>query len=135
MDQPTTTQENVPVPPAQAAALPLCPGCHFVVKPEYYYCPNCGAKLSEAPLATDALTQVLLYAFSLILPWIAYLAITKWQGIKYFRSPDDKARQVGMVMIALLTVSSVIAFWLTYVWIQGTIQQSMNDLNSNFGGL
>jgi hypothetical protein len=145
--------ENIPVPqppsvPAMvpAAAVPvgpviaavstmICPQCHFPVKPEYYYCPNCGTKLSEPAVATDLITQILLYAFSIILPWIAYLAITKWPGIKYLRAPDAKAKTMGLIMLALLVISSVVAFWLTYVWIQGYIQQSLNGVSNLENGL
>lgn len=123
----------VPVPPSPAALL--CPRCHLPVKPEYYFCPNCGAKLSEPPLGTGVLDQCLLYAFSIILPWIAYLAITKWQGIKYLRSPDTRAKQVGLIALILLIASSIVAVWLTTVWIQGYIQQSLNDVNNITNGL
>ena len=121
--QPPSTQ------PASAQPL-ICPRCHLPVKPEYYYCPNCGAKLSEPPLATDSLTQFLLYAFSAVLPWIAYLAVSKWPIAKYLRAPDEKAKQIGMVMLVIMVISSIIAFWLTYVWIQGYIQESLNSVNS-----
>jgi len=122
--------DNVPVPVAQQIAAPICPRCHFLVKPEYYFCPNCGAKLTEAPLGTGVTDQLLLYAFSIILPWIAYLAISKWQGIKYLRSPDKRARRIGLIMLILLIVSSVIAFWLTIAWVQSYVQQSLNDVNN-----
>ena len=107
------------ITPEQAAALiggkpMICPICHFPVKPEYYFCPNCGAKLSTPPLGVGLVDQLLLYAFSIILPWIAYLAITKWQGIKYLRAPDARTKQVGLIALILLIVSSIIAFWLTY---------------------
>lgn len=122
------------ITPEQAAALighpMICPRCHFPTKPEYYFCPNCGAKLTEPPLGTGLVDQLLLYAFSLILPWIAYLAITKWQGIKYLRAPDSQARQIGLIALVLLVVSSIIAFWLTYTWIQGYVQSSLNSVNS-----
>ena len=117
-----------------AASTFNCPQCHFPVKPEYYFCPNCGKNLRVPPLGTSLLDQLLLYAFSLVLPWIAYLAITKWQGIKYLRSSDAQTRQIGMIALGLLVLSSVIAFWLTYVWIQGYVQSSLNDVN-NLGGL
>lgn len=132
--QPATAIPPVPaITPEQAAALlrpMICPRCHFPVKPEYYFCPNCGVKLTEVPLGTGLLDQLLMYAFSIILPWIAYLAITKWQGIKYLRSPDERAKQIGLIALILLVVSSVVAFWLTYVWIQGYIQSSLNSVNS-----
>ncbi len=125
----------MPPPPAQPVApapiqSPICPSCHFAVKPEYYYCPNCGAKLTEPPLGTGVLDQILLYAFSLVLPWIAYLAITKWQGIKYLRAPDSRAKQMGAIALCLLVISSAVMFWSVYVWIQGYVQQSANDINS-----
>ncbi len=120
--------------PMAVVAPPICPRCHFVVKPEYYYCPNCGAKLTEPPLGVALMDQLLLYAFSIILPWIAYLAITKWQGIKYLRAPSAQARQIGLIALVLLVVSSIIMFWLTTMWVQGYIQQSLNDVN-NLGGL
>ena len=127
-----------PITPEQAAALfgrPLiCPRCHFVVRPEYYYCPNCGAKLTEPPIGVGLFDQLLLYAFSIILPWIAYLAITKWQGIKYLRAPSAQAKQIGFIALGLLVVSSIIMFWLTTMWVQGYIQQSLNSVN-NLGGL
>jgi hypothetical protein len=135
MDQSPSSQQ-VPVPPqpqppsSLPAYQPICPRCHFPVKPEYYFCPNCGAKLSEAPMGTGVVDQLLLYAFSIILPWIAYLAITKWQGIKYLRSPDTRAKQIGLIALVLLVVSSIVAVWLTTVWIQGYIQQSLNDVNN-----
>ena len=129
--------DEVPLPqpaPQQQPAL-ICPRCHFPTRPEYYFCPNCGAKLTEPPLGTGIVDQLLIYAFSIILPWIAYLAITKWQGIKYLRAPDPRAKQIGVIALVLLVASSVVAVWLTTVWIQGYIQQSLNDVNNIGSGL
>ena len=122
------------VPADAAVAVLICPRCHFVVKPEYYFCPNCGAKLTEPPIGVGLVDQLLLYAFSIILPWIAYLAITKWKGIKYLRAPSAQAKQIGLIALVLLVVSSIIMFWLTTMWVQGYIQQSLNSVN-NLGGL
>lgn len=112
----------------------ICPRCHFPTRPEYYFCPNCGAKLIEPPLGTGVVDQLLLYAFSIILPWIAYLAITKWQGIKYLRAPDPRAKQVGVIALVLLVISSVIAFWIVDAWAQNALQSfsqsQMSQLNS-----
>lgn len=134
LSQQTPQQPSVPATVAGYAGAQICPRCHFPTKPEYYFCPNCGAKLTEAPLGTGVGDQLLLYAFSIVLPWIAYLAITKWQGIKYLRSPDPRAKQIGAIMLVLLVASSIVAVWLTTLWIQGYIQQSLNDVN-NLGGL
>jgi len=134
LPQPAPQQQPTPAVIAGYAGSPICPRCHFPTKPEYYFCPNCGAKLTEPPLGTGVVDQLLIYAFSIILPWIAYLAITKWQGIKYLRAPDSRAKQIGIIALVLLVASSVVAVWLTTVWIQGYIQQSLNDVN-NIGGL
>jgi len=128
------------ITPEQAAALiggkpMICPRCHFPVKPEYYFCPNCGAKLTEPPLGVGVVDQLLLYAFSIILPWIAYLAITKWQGIKYLRAPGSQAKQMGLIALILLVVSSIAMFWITTMWVQGYVQSSLNAANTDFGGL
>jgi hypothetical protein len=133
-ESPLSPPPQAPLSASPAAApasfaSPICPQCHLPVRPEYYFCPNCGAKLSEPPLGTGLIDQLLLYAFSIILPWIAYLAITKWQGIKYLRSPDGRTKEVGLIALVLLIASSVVAFWLVYVWIQGYIQSSLSAVN------
>jgi hypothetical protein len=124
--------------PDQAAALlgkpMICPICHFPVKPEYYFCPNCGAKLTTPPIGTSALDQFLLYSFSIILPWIFYLAITKWQGIKYLRSPGSRAKQIGLIALILLIVSSIVAYFVYNAAAQSLLNQfsqsQTSDLNS-----
>ena len=109
--------DNVPVPPAPTpdpAPQPpqlLCPQCHQPVTPTEYYCPNCGKKLGEPPLSTSFGAQLWLYAFSVILPFIGWLAITKWEGIKYARSDDPKAQQIGWIAIALLAICSIYVTW------------------------
>ena len=132
---PTPTAQPVPAPFAQTAASLVCPQCHLPVRPEYYFCPNCGTNLRTQPLSTQIGSQVLIYLFSAVLPWIAYLAITKWQGLKYIRSGDPRARAIGWIALGILVASSVVAFWLTTVWINQQISSAMNDVGNigNFG--
>jgi len=142
-----TPPENNPPPPiptpppeARASAVPqmtppmLCPQCHQPVLPTEYFCPNCGQKLHEPALSTSLWTQIWIYAFSAILPVICYLAISYWPAIKYFKSDDPAAKQIGIIAIAILTISSIITFWLGIIWIQQTIQSSINGVG-NLGGL
>jgi hypothetical protein len=137
-------EEQIPLPQnnsaaesllAPAQAVPVCPQCHLPVRPEYYFCPNCGQKLSVPPLSTSVGAQILLYLFSAVLPWIAYLAITKWEGIKYMRSPNPQARRIGWIALAILIASSIIAFWLTISWIDQSVNSAMTDAGNigNFG--
>ena len=107
----------------------ICPVCHQPVLPTYYFCPNCGTRLSSPPLSTSVAAQAWLYFFSLILPVICYLAITKWQGYKYAKSPDRKTRTVGIIACVILALSSVFTIWYAIVWTQNEIQSSVDAIN------
>ncbi len=113
----------------------LCPVCHQSVLPQYYFCPNCGKKLHEAPLQTDMTAQIKLYAFSIVLPMICFLYVTRWQGVRYFKSKDEKAHQIGEIAWALLLLSTVCIIWFTVVWVQDYIQQTVSSINSDFSGM
>ena len=106
-----------------------CPQCHQPVSVTAYFCPNCGKKLNEPALSTGVGAQFWLYAFSIILPFIAYLAITYWQGIKYARSNNPRTREIGWIAIVLMAASTIITFWIAAVWINQTLQASLNSLN------
>jgi hypothetical protein len=125
-----------PVAPTPASSTPVpfpmvCPVCHLPITPEAYFCPNCGAKLKVPPLSKSLTSQLLLYGFSLVLPFIAYLAITKWQGITYIRSSDPDTRRIGFIALALLVISSIFVIWLTTQWFDNAI----NSVTNGVGGL
>lgn len=131
--------DEIPVPQSTSqlpvAATQLCPQCHLAMPADFYFCSNCGTKLRVPPLSTTTTSQVLLYLFSAILPFIAYLAITKWEGIKYIRSGDPRTRAIGYIALGILTVSSIVVFWWSIVWIQQTLNSvtsGINDPNSLF---
>jgi hypothetical protein len=132
-------EETISTPPPVSAlapmpaVLPVCPQCHQPTLPTYYFCPNCGKKLTEAPLSTSVTAQVLLYGFSIILPLICYLAIGYWKGIKYMESADPAAKQIGIIALVLLLVSSALVFWWGIVWIQGMISSAITSVG-NIGG-
>jgi hypothetical protein len=109
----------------------LCPYCHQPVLPQYYYCPNCGNKLSEAALSTTLLTQAWIYAFSIALPIICFLAVTKWPGLKYYRSKDPKAKLIGIIAWTLLILSTLVTLWLAYVWTQQAIQSTESGIDAD----
>jgi hypothetical protein len=116
-------------------APPLfCPQCYQPVPGMAHYCPNCGKKLSEPPLSTSAGAQAWLYAFSIILPIICFLAVGRWAGIKYAKSPDPKAKQIGFIAIALMAISTIVTFWLAAGWIDQIVQSSVSSVG-NLGGL
>jgi hypothetical protein len=113
----------------------FCPVCHQPILPQYYFCPNCGTKLNQAPLSTTTLDQIKLYAFSIVLPMICFLFVTKWSGTKYIKSQDPKTKQIGQIAWALLIISTIFTIYLAYVWTEKAIQSSVNSINSDFGDL
>ena len=115
-----------PTPPAPLAPA-LCPQCHQPTPPGAYFCPNCGKSLTEKPLSTDVFTQAWIYAFSIVLPIICFLAVSYWPGVKYLRSDNPEAKQIGIIAIALMIISTIITFWLGIVWIQQAVQSSVNS--------
>lgn len=123
-NQPTTIQN-------------ICPQCHQPVLPEYYFCPNCGKNLHEAPLPTTIGAQLWLYVYSLIfMPLTAYLIYRRWEGIKYFKSKDPKAHTIGIISIILLILSFVIIAWEIWqgtLWLQQAVQSQQNLMNLGGG--
>ena len=110
----------------------ICPVCHQSIQPLWYFCPNCGTKLNQTPLATDVWAQAKLYAFSIILPVICFIFVTRWQGMKYLRSKDPKAKQMGQIAWVLIILSTIVVIWLAYVWTQNAIQSSIKSINTDF---
>ena len=94
-----------------------CPFCHTQIDPVAYFCPNCGKKVPEKPISTGLWPQVLLYLLSFFLPPLN-LILT----IRYLKSPDPKAKQVGLISLGLMTVGIVLA-----VWIAAGVLKSVNE--------
>lgn len=109
----------------------ICPVCHQPIKPEYYFCPNCGTKLRQAPLSISPAAQAKIYFHSIILPWIIFITISKWKGTEYLKSKDTKEKQVGIIAISLLILSTIFTVWMAYVFTQEMIQSSVNSINTD----
>jgi membrane protease subunit (stomatin/prohibitin family) len=114
--------------PSQPPATAVCPQCHQSVLPTYYFCPNCGKNLKEPSLSTSISTQTGIYLLSIIMPAIAFLAIKYWPGMKYLRSPDWEKKQIGIVAIILMAVSTIVLVWWGIVWTEGYIQSITSGL-------
>jgi hypothetical protein len=133
-NDPTANVTPVPPAPPQSPTQPVgqqtlptyCPQCHQPLPPLAYYCPNCGKKLDDPPLPITLGAQLWLYAFSIILPFLGYLAISYWQGIKYARSNDAQRQQIGWIAIGLLTISSIYVLWQITALIQGVLGAATN---------
>ncbi len=110
----------------------VCPTCHLPTLSSYYFCPNCGTKLNAKPLSTNIGTQIWIYAFSIILPMICFIFVTRWPGVRYFKSGDPKARQIGKIAWALLILSTIITIWLAVVWTQNYVNSMVAGINADF---
>ena len=115
------------VPSIQTQAI--CPQCHQPVLPEAYFCPNCGKSLKEKELSTTKFTQAWIYGLSLFLPPLGF-----WPGIKYFRSSDPKAKQIGMIALILSVVSTIATIWATFALLNVYLS-TFNDVLNGTGGL
>ena len=109
----------------------LCPVCHLAVKPEYYFCPNCGHELHKAPLSTTPLSQAWLYGLSIVLPSILFIAIRQWRGVEYLQSSDPKTKQIGQIAVVLLVLSTLLTFYLAYEWTVAAVQSSIESINAD----
>lgn len=123
--------ETPQVSPLPAQAPALCPQCHQRVEASYYFCPNCGKNLHEPPLKTDSLTQAWIYAFSITLPIMCFLLVSKWPGMKYYKSADPKAKMIGEVAWILIVLSTIVTMWYVYVWTIGAINSSIASINTD----
>ena len=119
------------IPSMDKSSFLVCLVCHQPILAQYYFCPNCGAKINEASLSTTALTQVGIYAFSLILPMICFIFVTRWPGVKYFKSNDPKAKEIGQIAWALLIFSTVVTIWLAIVLTQEMIKSTTASINAD----
>jgi hypothetical protein len=114
----------------ETSPRPLCGVCHIPLLPEYYFCPNCGKQIHEPPLPTGIGTQLGLYFFSILLPFICFLFVGRWKGIKYMRSEDTKAKLIGTVALLLLIGSTLFSFWYAYHVITTMVQSAMGGATS-----
>lgn len=82
------------------------------------------------------MTQLGIYLFSLILPMILFLFITRWPGLKYFKSNDPKARWIGIVAWILLIFSTIFVIWLAWyetVILQQAVQSAVDSATKDLG--
>ena len=87
---------------------PTCPKCHTAVRPTDYFCFNCGVNLHPVPLSTTLTTEIMYYIGSIALPPLGF-----WWGIKYLKQNDPASKRIGILCMALTTVSFIFSsMWL-----------------------
>ena len=84
--------------------ITTCLVCHVSVRPSDFFCYNCGHNLHPTPPSTTISTVITLCLGSMILPPMGFI----W-SIKYLKSQDSKARNIGLVLIGITVLVLVIA--------------------------
>ncbi len=102
--------------------LTVCPFCHFPLNETFYFCPNCGKKLSEPPVSTAKKAGV--YLLSIFLPPLGL-----WPGIKYLFSKNEKTKRVGEIAIILTILSTIVTLWLSVAAFNSLSQSVNSQLN------
>ncbi len=100
---------------------PSCPLCHVAVKPTDYFCPNCGKSIKPKPISTSLLTQLGIYAGSVLLPPLGFF----W-GIRYLRQPGRMAKIIGSIAI-VLTIITIYALVQISSALMKTLTQEMKS--------
>jgi uncharacterized membrane protein YqaE (UPF0057 family) len=99
-----------------------CPFCHFALLETFYFCPNCGKKLSDPPITT--LKEISVYIISILLPPLGL-----WPGIKYLFSKNGRTKRAGMIAIALTIFSTIITLWLSIALFNNLSKSVNSQLN------
>lgn len=80
-----------------------CKFCGFPISDNFYFCPNCGKKLSEPPLSTGIGKQIGIYALSFFVPPFGLLP-----AFRYLRQKDSKSKTIGLIAVFLTLISIII---------------------------
>jgi hypothetical protein len=62
---------------------------------------------------------------------MCFIFVTKWPGVKYYKSPDEKAKQIGTIAWALIIISTIVTIWLGTVWTENFIQSQVTATNAD----
>ncbi len=105
------------------ATILTCSFCHQPIQPTFFFCPNCGKEAKPKPLNISALTQLGIYALSLLLPPLGL-----WPGMKYLREPNQSSKLVGIIAILLTIISLIVTFYLAAQLANTVNQQVMKQV-------
>lgn len=102
----------------------VCPFCSSPVDSTAFFCPSCGKNIKEKPLDTGIWTQLGIYTVSILLPPL----FIGWT-IKYLKSSDPAAKQIGIISLVVTIVAIGIAVWLSFALAESITQQVNQQLN------
>jgi len=102
-------------------AQTTCPSCSSLIGVPADFCPSCGKNLKVKPLSTGMGAQIGLYLVSVLLPPL-FLGWT----LKYLKSTDPKAKQIGMISLGLTIVTLIAVIWLS-ISLAKNLNQEVNQ--------
>jgi NADH:ubiquinone oxidoreductase subunit 3 (subunit A) len=86
-----------------------CPFCAKEIDPKDFYCPECGKKVREKPIATTFWPVFLLFVLCVLLP-----PFNIGMTLKYIRSPDLKAKKIGWISLVVMAIMLIAVGVSTY---------------------
>ena len=98
----------------------ICPSCKKQISNEANFCPNCGKKIKEPPASTTILSQLGVYAISVLFPPFGIIP-----ALKYLKQNDQAAKNIGIIAILLTFLSIIIGIWLS-IYIVSQVQNTIN---------
>jgi hypothetical protein len=113
-------EESIPVSENQVD----CPFCNNKIEAKAFYCPVCGKKVREKPLSTSFGPVFLIFFLCVFLP-----PFNIGKTIKYMRSPDPKAKKIGLISLAVMFITLIGYGIITYI----TTTYVMNEVNRQVG--
>jgi hypothetical protein len=114
---------NLPIEPK------VCEVCHFQLSDNFYFCPNCGRKLKITPPSMSIATLIGIFALSLFIPPLGL-----WPAYKYLKQPNQKAKTIGFIIIALTIISLVISVVLA-LQLGQSLNKQINDAYIKYGSM
>ncbi len=100
----------------------VCPFCHFALNEAFYFCPNCGKKISEPPITT--LKEISVYLISILLPPLGLIP-----GIKYLFSKNQRTKRAGIIAITLTILSTIITLWISVAMFNNLSKSVSSQVN------
>lgn len=121
---------TVQTPEEILSSAKKCKTCGFQISEIYFYCPNCGRKLKNAPQSLSITRQIYVYLISLFLPPLGL-----WPAIRYLFDKRPKAKLIGVIAIVLTIISIFLTFKITTDFLNAQKQIANQQLNLLEGGL
>lgn len=106
------------------AKTTICVYCHATISSLANYCPECGKMQGGTVYSNSIPKQVLIYFVSFFLPPFGLRYV--WQ---YYRKGDSVSKRIAFVALILTIISIVLSFFIANQ-IMNSVNQSLNDLNS-----